>query len=257
MSNLFENHPVISIPTDHVVARQRDISGYEIFSHGTMGAAHALAHQMLDKGSIRSGHSALGKWLTGRTGQGSNWVHLHFHMAIFELEMGEWHKAYSRFLSEILPAASRTTDALTDAPGLLWRLTISAPESEPVILPWQTLRRTALACMQRSNNPFVQLHNLLAFAGAGDTDSIERWLQTSNESRHSKQDQLIQKMALALIALVSRSYSQASSIIQSILPDLSQLGGSYAQNQLYEQIEAWSTRQSLDAPLSMVSLNAA
>ncbi len=255
MSTLLKNHPVIRIPVTHGVANERDISGYEIFSQGSTGATHVLAHRMLDTGRIRSGRSALGKWLTGRTGHGGNWVHLHFHMAIFELEVGEWRKAYTRFLAEILPAATTSNDALTDAPALLWRLAMSAPE--PVVLPWQPLRQTALACMHRTNDPFVELHNLLALAGVGDATSIEHWLQTGKESPKTKQDQLVKKMALALMALASRSYSQASSMLQSILPDLSQVGGSHAQNRIYEQLRAWSIRQSLGEPLNLARMNAA
>ena len=129
-----------------------DVSGYTVFSHGDEGAAHVAAHRLLDDGQIALGHAQLGTWLDGRTGSGSDWTHLQFHMAIFELGVGDWDAAYDRFLTEILPVAATTEDALTDAPGLLWRLAIEAPAE--VELPWQPLRRTALESMRELREPF-------------------------------------------------------------------------------------------------------
>jgi hypothetical protein len=71
----------------------QDVSGYTIFSSGDTGAAHAMAHQMLDDGRFKEGHILLGSWLEGRTGSGSQWVHLQFHMAVFELAIGDFFQA--------------------------------------------------------------------------------------------------------------------------------------------------------------------
>ena len=82
----------------------RDAAGYEIFSRGEPGTAHAFAHRMFDSGRIDDGRRGLEAWLAGREGSGSEWLHLHFHLALFELEAGAWRQAYERFENEILPA---------------------------------------------------------------------------------------------------------------------------------------------------------
>jgi hypothetical protein len=97
----------------------QDISGYTVFSAGDAGAAHVMAHQMLDENQIELGHQLLGEFLENHSGSGSDWVHLHFHMAIFELELNNWSAAYTRFMNEVLPTAATTELALTDAPALL------------------------------------------------------------------------------------------------------------------------------------------
>ena len=163
-----------------------DVSGYIVFSQGDEGAAHVSAHRMLDNGQLEAGYLPLGTWLDGRTGAGSDWTHLQFHMAIFELGIGDWNAAYERFLTEILPVAATSENALTDAPGLLWRLAIAAPQT--VELPWQPLRRTALNGMRQLHEPFVELHKLLAFAGAGDHDSIKAWLRIHARQIRSQRD---------------------------------------------------------------------
>lgn len=220
-------------PSPNRGAQVRDVSGYEVFGQGDVGAAHALAHRMLDSGRLQLGHRLLGEWLASHQGQGSDWVHLQFHMAVFELALDDWHAAYGRFMTEVLPTAASTAEALTDAPALLWRLALSAPG--PTALPWQPLRRTALACMDGDAAPFVQLHHLLAFAGAGDAATIRGWLQRAG--RHP----VVERFGLACAALADRSYAEASLRLQA----LSQLGGSHAQRQLFVQLAAWAEARHL------------
>jgi hypothetical protein len=223
------------IPSLYAGTQVRDISGYAVFSQGETGAAHALAHRMFDNGRLRLGHRLLGDWLSSHQGQGSDWVHLQFHMALFELALGDWDSAYGRFLSQVLPTAATTNEALTDAPALLWRLVMSAPE--PVALPWQPLRRTVLNCIGRNTSPFVQIHHLLALAGAGDGTSIRGWLQ------HDKRHPVVVRFGLVCMALAERAYSEADQRLQAMLPNLTQIGGSNAQGQLFNQLSGWAERQ--------------
>ncbi len=233
----------------------QDISGYTVFSAGEAGAAHMMAHRMLDENRIELGHQLLSEWLEGRTGSGSEWIHLQFHMAVFDLALGDWGATYTRFMDEILPSAATTEEALTDAPALLWRLALTAPE--PVELPWQALQRTALARMQRPSDPFVELHNLLALAGAGDLASIEQWLQTRPADVPSRRERLVERMAVALQAYAARAYQHAATVLQSVVPQLSQVGGSRAQNLLFRQLEESSWRQVSDATFAPLYANIA
>jgi len=207
-----------------------DTSGQAIFSHGDEGAAHVAAHGLLDRGQHALGYERLGAWLDGRTGSGSDWVHLQFHMALFELGVGKWHAACERFLDEILPVAEATEDALTDAPGLLWRLAITAPLR--VELPWQPLRRAALCSMRELREPYVELHHLLTFAGARDRDSIDAWLRLHARQIHSRRQWLVVQTGRALRAYVDAKYAIAAAELQRLAPQIREIGGSRAQNQL-------------------------
>jgi hypothetical protein len=243
-------HPGTANPIEASNVKVRDIRGYEIFSHGDSGEAHALAHRLTDTAHWRLGHHLLGEWLATHSGQGSDWVHLQFHMAIFELALGEWHDAHRRFLSEVLPTAASSGEALTDAPALLWRLALSSPE--PVALPWEPIRRTALAHLRDTPDPFVQLHHLLALAGAGDKNGIEHWLRTDLRFANMKQQRVIERFALALRAQCSGDFLRAADMFHAAIPDLPLIGGSQAQNQLFGQIAAWAAQQARNAsPMSI------
>ena len=226
------------LPIDRKV---RDVSGYAVFSAGDLGAAHVMAHRMLDTGQIDLGHKYLSDWLDTNGGSGSQWTHLQFHMAVFELAVGDWQGAYDRFQESILPTAASTEDALTDAPAVLWRLQLDAPSG--VELPWQPLRARALARMQRPSDPFVELHNLLALAGAGDVESLDSWLNRHRFSAGSKSKNILKDMAAALRAFAAEDYATAVSVFAISVPYVSELGGSRAQCQLFELIRQESLRR--------------
>ena len=219
----------------------RDVSGYALFSAGDLGAAHVMAHRMLDTGQLRLGHKYLGQWLDTHDGSGSQWIHLQFHLAVFELAVGDWQGAFDRFRESILPTVATSEDALTDAPAVLWRLQLDAPSD--VELPWRPLRARALERMQRPSDPFVELHNLLALAGAGDVENLDSWLNSHRFSAGSRRRNILKDIAVALRAFAAEDYALAASVFEISVPHVSDLGGSQAQCELFEQIRQESLRR--------------
>lgn len=214
----------------HSPTALRDISGYEYFSAGELGAAHALAHQMLDQGDYATGHAQLGRFLSGRSGHGSQWVHVQWHMMVFEIAVGDHASARTRFFDRVLPAALYTSDALTDAPAAMWRLALSSAAP----LPWQAVHQTAVAHLHTSTDPYVVLHHLLAIAGARDVATLDQWL-ASFEPQDSRGNTL-RAMGFGLRCFANADYDLAASAFTSALPRLSAVGGSRAQNELFHQL---------------------
>jgi hypothetical protein len=224
--------------------RSRDVSGFGVFSQGDAGQAHVMAHRMLDEGRHELGYRLLGAWLEGRSGNGSDWTHLQWHMGVFEIAVGKWEAALLRFEKHILPVATRSDDALTDAPAMLWRLQLAAPR--PVSLAWEPVRATAARRLTRPNSPYVELHCLLALAGAGDVDGLDRWLRR----RHVTEDppaKLLAQMGIGLRAFAAGDYELSFAVLAAAAPKISALGGSHAQNQLFEHIAdlSWNRAQTL------------
>jgi hypothetical protein len=219
----------------------RDASGYTIFSSGDIGTAHAMAHRMLDEGRIQEGHTLLGAWLAGRQGSGSEWIHIQFHMAIFELELGLVSAAHDRFVEHILPAAATTSEALTDAPALAWRLWMAT--DSPRFFPWEPIRRTAAERIEQRDTPWIDLHHALAFAGSRDLSTLDRWFRTRELRAHTPADELLLEVAIGLRAFAAEDFVQAATALTAVVPRISEIGGSQAQNRLFHQIEAASWQQ--------------
>ena len=214
------------------MAAVHDISGFQIFSDSEIGHAHIFAHRMLDLGRPERGHELLSKWLRGRTGGGSEWVHIQWHMLVFELAIGRWQGAYDRFVEQVLPAARTSDVAVTDAPSGLWRLALAAPG--PVALPWEHLAARARARLRAGCEPYAALHDLLALAGARDVRSIMGWLRERRTD--CTDDQIVFGFARSCLALSQGDLLRAASDLEPVLPALPSLGGSRAQNELFHDI---------------------
>ena len=211
----------------------RDAGGAPIFCEGASGWAHVEAHRLLDAGRPEEGHRVLGAWLATHEGAGSDWIHLQWHMAVFEIATGRWASAFQRYARQILPAVS-AGDAHTDAPSLLWRLSLASPVG--VEIGWEPVRDAAVEGLRGLSSPYVELHHLLALAGAGDGSSITRWRRTRARDASSLSDHVLSRMAEGLDAFAAQDYSRAAVTLTAMAPQVSRLGGSRAQNELFEQI---------------------
>jgi hypothetical protein len=218
----------------------QDASGFSIFSAGDGGAAHAMAHRMLDDGEFELGHALLGSWLEGRSGSGSEWLHLQFHMAVFELELGMWDAAFERYVEHLVPAAAHTSLALTDAPAIAWRLALSADSRGPI--PWDAVRSAAERRLVHRDDPYVELHHVLAFAGAADLAGLDRWIRSRGLRARNRHDGLVLRFGRTMRAFVSGDPSAAAAGLAESAPRISEIGGSRAQNELFTRIAelAWS-----------------
>ena len=225
-------------------ATSQDRSGFGVFSHGDAGDAHVMAHRMLDEERYELGHRLLGAWLEQHEGNGSRWTHLQWHMGVFEIAVGRWKAALRRFETEILPVAAASFDALTDAPAMLWRLQLAAPR--PVALDWEAVHDAAARCLAEPCDAYVELHCLLALAGSGDIEALDRWLwaRRSPEDRAAK---VLTQMGVGLKAFAAEEYDLAAEVLTTAAPKVSLLGGSHAQNQLFQQIadRCWARAQTM------------
>jgi hypothetical protein len=211
----------------------RDVSGALLFCEGASGWAHVEAHRLLDAGRPEEGHRMLGAWLTTHEGAGSDWIHLQWHMAVFEIATGRWTSAFQRYARQILPAVS-AGDAYTDGPSLLWRLSLASPGG--VEIGWEPVREAAIEGLRGINAPYVELHHLLALAGAGDGAAIRRWRSSRSRDGSSLSGHVLTRMAEGLGAFAAQDYSRAAVTLAATAPHVSRLGGSRAQNQLFELI---------------------
>ncbi len=213
--------------------QSRDVSGFGVFSHGNAGDAHVTAHRMLDEGRHELGHRLLGSWLDRNDGEGSDWTHLQWHMAVFEIAVGQWEAALARFEREILPVAIESDDALTDGPSMLWRLWLRAPR--PVELPWEAVRATAARNLGKRDCLYAELHCLLALAGAKDVEMLDHWLRI-NRHRRDGQSVLLARLVVGFRAFAASDYELAATVLDTAVQRVSELGGSHAQNQLFVEI---------------------
>ncbi len=232
---LSERHDLRSgpgcIPSNRFEEPVCDNSGYAIFSEGEIGKLHVMAHRLLDSGEPLRGYQMLKTWLADHSGRGARWVHIQWHMAVFELSLGYWQAALNRFWNYILPAVLTSNDALTDAPALLWRLALGT--TKKVCLPWDCVRDRALLSLQGPSTAFVKLHNLLALAGAGDIENLDAWIHDQTTDTSSQDEGLVIRFAGALRSFATGDFATAASDLATLAPKVTRIGGSRAQNEIF------------------------
>ena len=124
---------------------------------------------------------------------------------------------------------------------MLWRLELT--RTTPATLPWEPVRDAAFEGLREPSSRYVELHHLLALAGAGDQLSIYRWRKTRTTAASSPDDQVLTRMADGLGAFAAREYSRAAVTLAAAAPQVSRLGGSRAQNELFELISREARRR--------------
>ncbi len=220
-----------------------DKSGFQYFQTGLLGQAHQLAHELLDDGRFAEGADQLGAFLSEHAAattldltvaRASEWVHLHWHMAVFEIGIGEPQRAHRRFRRFILPAVEAGL-ALTDGPSLLWRLSLAGFPHDT--LEWSAVRRAAMRHRSTSHGCYVQLHHVLAFAGARDTASLDAWLNRTLRGAASTMQKLLLQVAWALRLYASADFDHSARLLEPVLGELPSLGGSHGQNRIFGDVQ--------------------
>ena len=201
----------------------RDAAGYAVFNQGDLGRMHVLAHRLADEGRPAAGIQVLRPWLDSRSGQGSEWVHLQWHLAVFEIAVGDIRRAYARYRAHIRPAVA-ADQALTDAPAMLWRLQRAGARVEGT--DWSAVAEVARRRLDDESDRYVTLHHLLALAGAGDLETIRTFV--ARPDSHP----VLAAIGSFLIHQAGRHYDAALERLEVAVAGMAEVGGSHAQNAL-------------------------
>jgi tetratricopeptide (TPR) repeat protein len=199
-------------------------------------ACHSATHVYFERGDASSGEDFLGGWLAGFDAPATSYVHLSWHLALFELAQGKYRQTLDRYENYIRPsvlAQSRAT--LNDSASLLWRLQVYSGMPPPA--PWPEVVTLAAPATERPGDAFRDAHAALAFAGSGDHDSMRRMLDRLGRAAKDG-DSFIREVVLPLAqgidAFAQGNYARAVELFEPVAPQLTRIGGSHAQREVFE-----------------------
>lgn len=90
--------------------------------------------------------------------------------------------------------------------------------------------------LQRPSSPFVSAHNVLALAGAGDTESLDKWIEHKTRTTVLRAEAPVIRIARGLRSYISGRYAHAAHELHGIAAQFSKVGGSRAQNELFTKL---------------------
>lgn len=200
---------------------------------------HAVAHCFEMTGRAREGAD----WLAGSDSwrHCSNFgFHLHWHMALFQLELGAIDAVLALYDTAIRAVPTDDFRDLANAASLLQRLEL---EGIAVGDRWEELARLAEARVDDRRLVFADLHYMLALLGAGrEAPACAIAAQLLRDSRrpasHDAQVANATGVSTAQGALAFHrgDYAEAARLLQAGASQRQQAGGSHAQRDVFEQM---------------------
>ncbi|MGQ4808514.1 hypothetical protein NKDENANG_01897 [Candidatus Entotheonellaceae bacterium PAL068K] len=200
-------------------------------------SAHSMAHVCFERGHSDRGAAFLDAWLDDYPRSSQIYSHLTWHQALFELAGGHVERLQALYDAALRPDVSPGVPLITlcDAASLLWRYELydvayraGSPED---------VARLAREAFPRPGLTFADVHCALAYATAGDHESLDR-LAVQMEERlkagKSAAGEVAPVLVKAVAAFARDDYEQAVQLMEPVADQVVRVGGSNAQRSVFE-----------------------
>lgn len=193
-------------------------------------AVHAVTHVYEMQGAHARGIS----WLTERQQEWApeNGMAFHnwWHLAVFHFDQREFDRALKIYDESIFPAPSSVMLQMVDASALLWRLHLAGVDVNP---RFATLADNWQGYADQAHYAFNDMHAIMAFAGAGRMQDVERTLKAMRGKLVGDNVALTRDVGLpiaeGLYAFMQERYGEAADLLHGVRARAQRFGGSHAQ----------------------------
>jgi tetratricopeptide (TPR) repeat protein len=199
-------------------------------------ACHSMTHVHFERGDAASGEGFLGAWLQAFDAPATSFVHLSWHLALFELAQGKYQETLERYENFIRPSVvAKSMSTLNDSASLLWRLQLYCGAPPPK--PWEEVLTIAAPAAERPGAAFRDAHAALAFAAGGDHEAMAKMtdrLRKAAEDGNSFAKEIVLPLVNGIEAFAQERYTEAVAFFEPVFPSLVRVGGSHAQREVFE-----------------------
>lgn len=220
-------------------------------------ATHSITHVYFERGDASGGADFLGSWLQGFDCPASSYVHLSWHLALFELALGQYERAWKRYERDIRPSvAARSLATLADGASFMWRVLIYGGTLPPQPLSEVVALGTPMA--DKPGVAFQVAHAALALAATADQGALSTMRQRLQRAA-ARGDRFTQDIVLPLVqgiaSFAEGDYATATRLLAPVVPELVRIGGSHAQREVFEDtlLEAYLRAQQFDKAENMLA----
>ena len=219
--------------------------------------AHARTHARVELGEAKDGVAFLTDWLGQYDPAAILHCHLNWHLALFELDLGEVERAMARYRAAMLPDVARCgpMPTLADAASFLWRCGLYGAGPRP--LPWDEVAAFAERWFPSAGLAFADLHAAMAEAATAPARIDQRVAELERRDAEGRlpQGRVVPVICRGLGAFARGDAAGAADLLAAAMPDLTRIAGSHAQREVFEDtlIAAWlacGRRESARALLS-------
>ena len=203
-------------------------------------AQHALSHVLIRQGRVREGLARLESFLPLLATCGRP-IHSHdaWHLALLHLEQLDVPAAMRVFHAHIWGITPDFVAEQLDAIALLWRIEMSGT---PMDAEWPSIADHVAPRAVETLMPFMNAHYIYALARAGCTDALEAALARVRARSSADDEEAIRVWAPvgravieAAAAFGAGERASAAALLDPVMPMMTSIGGSDAQDDLFRQ----------------------
>jgi tetratricopeptide (TPR) repeat protein len=203
-------------------------------------AQHALSHVLIRQGRVREGLARLESFLPLLATCGRP-IHCHdaWHLALLHLEQLDVAAAMRVFRTHIWGITPDFVVEQLDAIALLWRIEMAGT---PMDAQWPSIAEHVAARAGETFMPFMNAHYVYALARAGHGDALQAALARVR-ARSAADDEEAKRVWApvgravieAAAAFGAGDRARAAALLDPVMPMMTSIGGSDAQDDLFRQ----------------------
>ena len=199
--------------------------------------AHTKAHVHYEAREMDTGRRYVQQWLSGYAREGLLHCHLNWHVALWQLELGDAAAAMKTYLAGVHPGGSwgPPINVFTDAASFLWRAELAGRPREPEL--WHEVKAYGGKWFPAAGLAFADVHRALAFAATGDEVALETLLGELRDREEAGKlfaGPIVPHLAEAFDAFERKDFAKAVALIEPHMSEHERIGGSRAQRRLIE-----------------------
>ena len=199
--------------------------------------AHVKAHVHYEAGEKVAGLKFLQKWLPDYAKEGLLHCHLNWHVALWQLELGEREDAMRTYLKAVHPGASwgPPLNVISDAASFLWRFELAGRLRDHG--RWREVSEYGTKNFPSAGVAFADVHKALAYAAGGDALALETLLGQLRERAQAGKllaGPIVPALAEGFGAFARKDYMKALALLEPCMAEHERIGGSRAQRRLIE-----------------------
>lgn len=220
--------------TGALAAARADVERALALEPHSAHAAHVHAHVGYEEAEDAAVLAWLRDWLTDYPRAGMMHGHLHWHLALSALAVGDLADARATYAAAIAPTASwgPPLNRVTDTTSFMLRAALCGDPVAPAV--WRELAEVARGTYPQPGVAFADAHVALALAMAGEHAA----LAGVRERASGPAADVVVALIDAFVAFVRGDDAGTLRALEPVLPRHERIGGSRAQRDLIEQL-AW------------------
>jgi pentatricopeptide repeat protein len=212
---------------------ERSMAGNPGNAHG----AHIKAHVLYEQGEDRAALDYLDSWLPAYPRDGLMHCHISWHVALFNLILGDADRAWRIYRNQVHPAGAwgPALNVATDAPAFLWRAELAGHDRRGS--DWKEVHDYAHKSFPRAGIAFVDVHRALTAVAVDDAEAIAKVVKELEEraaTGRSPAGDVVPRLASGLAAYGRGDWPAAIAALEAALAGTVRIGGSRAQRDLIE-----------------------